>query len=131
MTTLRKLTTSSEDVRSLDKQRVKQTLFSLRDINRKILAANGIEEQVDDYIYLTIRMEQPIRPPARLGENVKNIQTPVQIYLPNVLRQESVLLLVKKGSKQKVSTLINDSGMDNIITVAEFDDVFDTLSMKR
>jgi hypothetical protein len=36
---------------------VKETLASLKTINRRILEANGIKEMADDFIYLTIRME--------------------------------------------------------------------------
>lgn len=41
----------------LNKTTVRDTLVSLRDINRKILAANDIKERVDDFIYLSIKME--------------------------------------------------------------------------
>ena len=64
--------------KTFDKANVKKVLKSLQNINREILKANGIEDQVvDDFIYLTIRMEQPIRPQEKLGENFKNIKTPV------------------------------------------------------
>ena len=59
-TTLRKMTTSAgEDTEQvlLSKLRVKETLASLKTINRKILEANGIKERADDFVYLTIRME--------------------------------------------------------------------------
>lgn len=32
---------------------------SLRDFNAKILKQSGIEEIVDDYIYLTVKLTQP------------------------------------------------------------------------
>ena len=82
-------------------------------------------------MYLTVRMEQPIRPLAKLGENVKNIKTPVQIALPNPLEIDGALLLVKKGNQQRIQSMVCELGLDKQITVAEFDDVFDTLSQKR
>lgn len=42
--------------------KIKKVVKSLQKINRKILEANGMTERHDDFIYLTIRMEQPIRP---------------------------------------------------------------------
>jgi hypothetical protein len=45
----------------VDKQKIKQTVASLRNMNQKILAKNGIKEQVDDFIYLHVTMAKGIR----------------------------------------------------------------------
>ena len=45
----------------IDRQKIKQTVASLRNINQKILAKNGIKEEVDDFIYLHVTMAKGIR----------------------------------------------------------------------
>jgi hypothetical protein len=86
----------------LEKQLVKDTLMSLRNVNRKMLEANGIKEVVDDYVYLSIKMSQPIRPPAKLGDSFKFTKTPVQLALPFSLPVDNALLLVKKGNQLRI-----------------------------
>ena len=51
-------------------------------------------------------MEQPIRPQEKLGENFKNIKTPVQVTLPNKLEITNALLLVNKGNQQRIQNLV-------------------------
>ena len=48
--------------------------------------------------------------------------------LPTALDINGALLLVKKGNQQRVFQMVSELGLDNQITVTEFDDVFDTLS---
>ena len=80
-TTIRKLTERDGDKaiasKTIDKLQVKKVIKSLKTINRRILKNNGIDELVDDFIYLKVKMEQPIRPLAKLGENIKDVKTPV------------------------------------------------------
>ena len=47
---------------NVDKQRVKEVFQSLRHVNRQILVKNKVEEAdlVDDFIYLTIKMDREI-----------------------------------------------------------------------
>ena len=45
---------------NLSKDRVKEVVLSLRATNREILRANNVIENVNDFIYLTLVMNQPI-----------------------------------------------------------------------
>lgn len=51
--------------------------------------------------------------------------------LPIALEIENALLLVKQGNQQRIQSMVCELNLDKQITVAEFDDVFETLSKKR
>jgi hypothetical protein len=53
------------------------------------------------------------------------------VALPTALEIDNALLLVKKGNQQRIQSMVCELGLDKQITVAEFDDVFETLSQKR
>ena len=106
---MRKLTTKTDSnfgQKTIDKAHIKKVVKSLKTVNRRILKNNGIDEMVDDFIYLTIKMEQPIRPFAKLGEKTKDVKTSVQMVLPNPLKVEKALLLVKKGNQERVQSIV-------------------------
>jgi hypothetical protein len=44
----------------LDKTRVKDVYMSLRNANREVLRSNKVEDNLDDFVYLTLAMKQPI-----------------------------------------------------------------------
>ena len=107
---MRKLTTKTDPdlfQKTINKVHIKKVIKSLKTVNRRILKNNGIDEIIDDFIYLTIKMEQPIRPFAKLGEKTKDFKTPVQMVLPNPIEVEKALLLVKKGNQERVQSIVS------------------------
>jgi len=70
--------------------------LSLRHANRQILRSNKIEEDVDDFVYLKVRMAKKIRD---VGTRHVSAATPVQIELPKDLNAEEALLIVRDGER--------------------------------
>jgi len=75
-------------IAKVDKMRVKEVFQSVRHVNREILLKNKITEEADDFVYLTIRMENSIR------DLNAQLQTPVQVKLPHTLDYKDGLLIV-------------------------------------
>jgi hypothetical protein len=61
--------TKSKLGQKIDKQKIRAVVASLRNINHKILAKNGIREEVDDFIYLHLTMAKGIRD-KKMGQQV-------------------------------------------------------------
>ena len=102
---------------NLSKDRVKEVVLSLRATNREILRANNVIENVNDFIYLTLVLNQPIIqiPDTKLPPK----PTPVQLRLSNPLIYKDGLLLCKEGKRESVLTAVHDSGLGEIFEVEE------------
>ena len=98
---------------NLDKNQVVKVVQSLLDYNVQILRDNGIEEPVDDYLYLNIKLNQPI--------DFKN-EIPVQIKLPHPMfnsedAQHSETLLIVKEKPENYQQIVADLGLKAITEI--------------
>jgi hypothetical protein len=92
-------------------------VLSLRALNREILKKNNIDDHVDDFIFLSLKMEKPILPASDTVVPPK--PTPCQLKLPFALGQRDVLLLCKEGTKDKCANLVHDCGFGSFLEVRE------------
>lgn len=81
--------------------------------NRELLSKNKVEGQVDDYIYLNIKMAAQI-------DSDKTV--PCQLKLPNSLYDEknennSVALLIVKEKPEDVQEMVQEMGLNAITKV--------------
>ena len=102
---------------NLDKTRVKDVYMSLRKANREMLRANKIDENIDDFVYLTLTMKQPITKQEVTQKPPK--PTPIQLALPFPLVYTDTLFLCKEGQREKILTLIEDLGFGAKVNVEE------------
>ena len=113
----------------LDKTRVKDVFISLRKANREVLRSNKIDDNLDDFVYLTVTMKHPItvqdvtvKPPR---------PTPVQVALPTELGYADTLLLCKPGQRERYLTLVEDLGFGARINVEELSKTLKTKAFNK
>ena len=99
-------------LQKIDKERVKAVLQSLRHFNQQLLQQNGINEKVDDTIFVNIKFKKTIEihNPNTKGAALGG-QSVVQIALPHSIKKTNILLLVKEGETRKYQTVVEESNI--------------------
>jgi hypothetical protein len=110
-------------MQNIDKERVKAVIQSLKNFNNQILQQNGINEVVDDTLYLNIKFNKNIEilnEKTRIGSI--GGQSLVQVKLPSEIKKSNILLLVKEGETRKFEEVVEDAniGIKKICTIKEF-----------
>ena len=114
----------------LNKNRIKKVVKSLQHANREILKENKIDEILDDYIYLQVRMKYGIRDKPKIGEaQSATSHTPVQISLNQAVTTKDALLIVRNDSKAKFQTIIMELNLGSQFQVATYEEVYGSKKM--